>query len=50
MIELYRDILGLASEATEYDIYLVVIRAITVSWVAKSVVSAVYNAVLHIFR
>ncbi len=50
MIDMYREILGLASEATEYDIYLVVICAITVSWVAKSVVSAVYNAVLHIFR
>lgn len=50
MIDMYREILGLTAESTEYDIYLVVICAITVSWVAKSVVTAVYNAVLHIFR
>lgn len=50
MIDLYRQILGSTAYVEEYDIYLLIICALTVSWIAKTVVSAVYNAVLHIFR
>lgn len=48
MIDIFKDILGIAG-STEYDIYLVVICAVTVSWIAKSVINGIYNAVLHIF-
>lgn len=50
MIDYYKDILGIASSVEDYDIFLVVICGITVSWIAKTVVTAVYNVVLHIFR
>lgn len=50
MIEYYKEILGIAANVTEYDIYLVIITAVTVSWVVKMVISGVYNSVLHIFR
>jgi len=50
MIEYYKEILGIAAESTDYDIYLVVITAVTLSWIVKSVITGIYQTVLHIFR
>lgn len=50
MIDYFKDILGIALDNSDFDIYLVIICAITISWVAKSVITALYTAVLHIFR
>lgn len=50
MIEYFKDILGIASEVTDYDLYLVIICALTISWVVKWVITGIYNTVLHIFR
>lgn len=50
MIDYYKDILGIATTNTDYDIYLVVITAVTLSWIVKSVITGIYQTVLHIFR
>lgn len=47
MIELIKEILGIT--VSDYDIYLAVICAIGVIWIVKSVITGIYNAVLHIF-
>lgn len=49
MIDYIKEILGLAPEFTDYDIYLAIICAIGIIWVVKQVISGIYNAVLHIF-
>lgn len=49
MIDYYKDILGIAAGTEDFDVYLVIICAITLSWVLKMVICGVYNAVLHIF-
>lgn len=48
MIEYFKNILGVS--VNDYDIYLVVICAITLSWIVKSVISGIYNTVLNFFR
>lgn len=50
MIDYFKEILGIAADVTDYDIYLVVICAITLGWTVKAVISGLYSAVLHIFR
>ena len=50
MINLIKDVLGIASNVSDYDIYLVIICAIAICWVVKSVISGLYSAVLHIFQ
>ena len=47
MLELIKEILGVT--VPDYDIYLVVICAVGVIWIVKSVITGIYNAVLHIF-
>lgn len=49
MIEVLKEALGLANSNTEYDLYLVIIGSIGLIWITKQVISAIYNAVLHIF-
>ena len=50
MIDLLKDVIGLAAETTDYDLYLVIISAIAICWVVKTVISGLYSAVLHIFK
>lgn len=50
MIDYFKEIIGIASDNTAYDIYLVVISAVTISWIIKSVITGIYQTVLHIFR
>lgn len=47
MIEIIKEIIGIT--VTDYDVYLTVICAVGVIWIAKSVITGIYNAVLHIF-
>lgn len=47
MIEIIKEIIGIT--VTDYDVYLAVICAVGVIWIAKSVITGIYNAVLHIF-
>lgn len=49
MIDYIKEILGLAPEFTDYDIYLAIICAIGILWIVKMVISGIYNTVLHIF-
>lgn len=50
MIDYIKTILGIASDVTEYDLYLVIICAISLMWIVKSVITGIYQSVLHIFR
>ena len=50
MIETIKTILGLASDFTDYDLYLAIICAVSVMWIVKSVITGIYQSVLHIFR
>lgn len=50
MIDLLKDVIGLEITNTQYDLYLVIICAIGAIWITKMVITAVYNAVLHIFQ
>lgn len=47
MIDIVKNILGIS--VTDYDLYLSIICAVAVFWIVKSVISGIYNAVLHIF-
>lgn len=47
MIEIVKEILGVT--VSDYDLYLAIICAAGVIWIAKSVITGIYNAVLHIF-
>lgn len=49
MIELLKEVLGVAPEVTEFDLYLVIIGAVGALWITKSVITGIYRAVLHIF-
>ena len=50
MIDYIKTILGIASDVNEYDLYLVIICAISLMWIVKSVITGIYQSVLHIFR
>ncbi len=50
MIDLLKDVIGISSEVKDFDMYLVIISAIAVCWIAKSVITGIYQSVLHIFR
>lgn len=50
MIDYIKTILGIAAEMTEYDLYLVIICAVSIMWIVKSVITGIYQSVLHIFR
>lgn len=50
MISYYKDILGIAADDVSADLFLAIICAVTISWVVKSVITGIYNTVLHIFR
>lgn len=50
MIETVKNILGLATDVTDYDLYLTIICAISLMWIVKSVITGIYQSVLHIFR
>ena len=47
MIDIIKNILGIT--VADYDLYLTVICAVGVIWIVKSVITGIYNAVLHIF-
>ena len=48
MIDYVKDILGVTS--ADYDTYIVIICAVGVMWVVKSVIHGFYQTVLHIFQ
>lgn len=50
MIDYIKNIIGILPENTDFDLYLVIICAISLIWIAKSVITGLYQAVLHIFR
>lgn len=50
MIDYIKTVLGIASDVTEYDLYLVIICGISTMWIVKSVITGLYQSVLHIFR
>lgn len=50
MIEYIKSVLGIASDVTEFDLYLVIICSISIMWIVKSVITGIYQSVLHIFR
>lgn len=50
MIDYIKDILGLASDFTDYDLYLAIICSIALLWIVKTVITGLYSAVLHIFN
>lgn len=47
MIDYIKNVLGVT--VTDYDTYLVIICAVALMWIIKSVVSAVQTTLLHIF-
>ena len=49
MIDYIKNIIRLAPDFTDYDMYLAIICAIGILWIVKMVISGIYNAVLHIF-
>ncbi len=49
MIDYIKDILGLASDFTDFDVYIAIICTVGLIWIAKSVINGIYNAILHIF-
>lgn len=49
MMDLLKEVIGIPLNTTDYDLFLVIICAIGAIWITKQVISAVYNAVLHIF-
>lgn len=50
MIDLLKDVIGIGDQISDYDVYLVIISAIGVLWICKSVITGIYQSVLHIFR
>lgn len=50
MISYLKEIIGIASDVTDYDLYLVIISAIGCIWIVKTVITGIYSTVLHIFR
>lgn len=50
MIDTVKNILGIATDVTDYDLYLTIICAIALMWIVKSVITGIYQSVLHIFR
>lgn len=50
MIDYIKQILGIASDFTDYDIYLTVICAVGLIWIAKSVISGIYTTITSFFR
>lgn len=50
MISYLKDIIGIAADVTDYDLYLVIISAVGCIWIVKTVITGIYSAVLHIFR
>ena len=50
MIEYLKEIIGIASDVTDYDLYLVIISAIGCIWIVKTAITGIYSPVLHIFR
>lgn len=49
MISTFKDILGIASTNTDYDVFLVVICGLVLGFILKSVITGLYQTVLHIF-
>lgn len=50
MISYLKEIIGIASDVTDYDLYLVIISAIGCIWIVKTVITGIYSTVLHIFH
>lgn len=48
MIDQIKDILGLS--VSDYDLYIAIICTTGLLWCVKSVITGVFNTVLHIFR
>lgn len=48
MLDYIKEIIGITT--TDYDIYLTIICAICLLWIVKSVITGLYQSVLHIFR
>lgn len=50
MIEYIKQILGLASDFTDYDLYIAIICSVGLLWTVKTVITGLYSSVLHIFK
>ncbi len=50
MIDYIKSILGIASDFTDYDLYLAVICAVGLIGVAKCVISGIYTTITSFFR
>ena len=50
MIDYIKSILGIASDFTDYDLYLAVICAVGLIGIAKCVISGIYTTITSFFR
>ena len=50
MLDYIKDIIGIASDFTDYDLYLTVICAVGLIGIAKCVISGIYTIITSFFR
>lgn len=50
MIDYLKDILGIASDFTDYDLYLAIICSTGLIWIVKTVISGIYTTIISFFR
>lgn len=50
MINYLKQILGIASDFTDYDLYIAIIATVGIIWIAKCVISGIYTTITSFFR